>query len=401
MRNLWIALLAALGILGVAFACSSSSKDRPDPEGSSPDTGSSSPTTPDSAIADGASPLPPSDGGNLPPATTAEIHFLGRFDTRDPAGPRTSWAGAQIRTRFSGTGATLRIKEVGAYGFNDQFDVSIDGAPPTVIKTKDDVESYPLATGLPDGEHDLVITKRTEPIVGSFQFLGIDTTEGRPLVPTPAPYTRWIEFIGDSITCGYGVLGTSSGCPFSADTESESLAYGALTAAALNAGHTAISWSGIGVYRDSSGSTTDPMPVRYQRVLPQDPESTWDFHLAPDIVVINLGTNDYSYSHPEPGDAYRTAMTDFTAMLRAKHPKAHIVVSVSAMMSGPRRAQKRAALRAVVEARQSAGDDRISLFEFDEQASADGYGCGYHPNQTTQRKGAEKLVAYIRALTGW
>lgn len=408
MRHGSIALLAALGLSGTLVACSTKSKDKADPDDSSLADSSTSPTPSGSSSSDtdgSSSTPPPSDGGNTPPVTTAAVHFLGRFDTRDPAGPRASWPGSQIRARFSGTGATLRIREKGANGFNDQLDVSIDGAAPTLVKTKDDVESYPIASGLSDGEHDVVVTKRTETIVGSFQFLGIDSTEGRPLVPTPAPSSRWIEFVGDSITCGYGVLGTTGLCSFDANTESEPLAYGALTAAALNAGHTAISWSGMGIYRDSQGGTTDQMPVRYLRALPQDPESTWDFHIVPDVVVINLGTNDYTKG--DPGEPYRKAMTDFTAMLRTKYPKAYIVVSVSSMMTDggfvgiKGRSAVKTALGAVVEARKSAGDDRISFFEFDEQAGGDGYGCGFHPNQTTQKKGAEKLAAYLRTLTGW
>lgn len=413
MRYGSIALLVALGISGTLVACSSKSKVEPDGDDTSAD-GSTSPTPSGSSSTDpdGSSTTPPpSDGGTTPPATMATVHFLGRFDTRDSAGPRASWPGSQIRARFSGTGATLRIREKGANGFNDQLDVSIDGAAPTLVKTKDAVESYPIASGLSDGEHDVVITKRTETLVGTIQFLGIDATEGRPLVPTPAPSSRWIEFVGDSITCGYGVLGASTSCSFTADTESEPLAYGALTAAALNAGHTAIAWSGMGIYRDSGGGTNDQMPVRYTRALPQDPESTWDFHIVPDVVVINLGTNDYTQG--DPGQPYKTALTDFTSMLRTKYPQAYIVVTLSAMMTDdgglgglfPKgikgRAAAKTAQQAVVDARKSAGDDRISFFEFDEQAAADGYGCGYHPNQTSQKKGAEKLAAHIRSLTGW
>jgi len=337
------------------------------------------------------------------------MHFLGRFDSRDPAGPRFAWPGSEVRTRFSGTGATLRIRETGGKNTNDQLEVRIDGGEPFVIKTKNDVEKYELAKGLPDAEHDVVIIKRTEHILGNIQLLGIDSAEGRPLVPTPEPYTRWIEFVGDSITCGFGVLGANKHCSFTADTEREPDAYGALTATALDAGHISVAWSGIGVYRNSDGSTQGGMRERYGLSLPGDPASTWDFSIKPDVVVVNLGTNDYTKG--DPGQPYQDAMIELTTTIRGKYPEAHIIVSVSSMMEDgggflspnftKSRSEQRTALQAVVDARKAAGDARISMFEFDAQLASDGYGCGAHPNVTTQRKGAEKLAAYIRPLTGW
>ena len=81
-------------------------------------------------------------------------------------------------------------------------------------------------------------------------FKGFTVTNGA-LVPTPPPFTRKLEFIGDSITCGFGNEGPGPNCPFTADTENESLAYGTLTAQALNAEHHTIAWSGIGMVRHS------------------------------------------------------------------------------------------------------------------------------------------------------
>jgi lysophospholipase L1-like esterase len=330
------------------------------------------------------------------------IHLIGRFDTRDPNGPRFGWPGSQIRARFSGTGATLRLRDSGA----DQLSVSIDGAPPFVIKTSTGSEVYSLATGLVDGEHDVVITKRTETFVGTAQLLDIRSTEGRPLVPTPRPLPRHIELIGDSITCGYGIHGANGSCSFSADTEDASASYAQLTATALQATHAAIAWSGIGVYRDYNGSTTDQMPVRFLRTLGDDASSRWDFSVVPDVVVVSLGTNDFARG--DPGPAFETAYERFLADVRSKYPTAPILVALSPMLTASfpgamsTRTTAAARLEAVVAARASAGDAKVSYFEFDEQnGAADGYGCGYHPGLTTHQKMSAKLVEAIKSVTGW
>lgn len=380
--------------LGVIAAC----HDDANSDGSPPAQQSSS-------VDDASGPKPApqpladaSNGDDVDEGPKAEMHFIGRFDNRDPLGPRFSWAGSRIRTRFDGTGVAIKLSEISGNGDPDRLDVSIDGAPSTLLVTTSGITTYPLASGLSDGEHDLEITKRTEPSVGTLQLLALESTEKRPLVPTSAPAKRFIEFIGDSITCGYGVLGTSP-CTFTASTEDESVAYGARTAAALDADHAAISWSGIGVWRDYSGSTVDQMPTRFLRTLPADSTSVWDFEYVPDVVVVNLGTNDFAKS--DPGASYQTAMTNFVTLLRSKYPSAPIILTVSSMMAGDHRASERALLQAVIAARAQAGDSNVSFFEFDQQLDADGYGCDYHPNVTTQQKGATKLADYIRSITGW
>jgi lysophospholipase L1-like esterase len=382
----------AVAVVGVAVACREAStvettppQAMPTPSANDGVDASSDAGTPEAEEKDAAATSGPKSA----------LHFTGRFDMRDSAGPRFSWPGTKIRTRFSGTGATIRLNGTG----NDQLDVSVDGKPPTVLKTTPGTGSYSLVSDLPDGEHDLVVTKRTEPLVGQLQLISIESTEKRALIPTAATEPkRFIEFVGDSITCGYGVLGASP-CKFTPDTEDEQVAYGALTASLVGADHAAISWSGIGAYRDFGGSTNEQMPTRFGYALADDPTSTWDFSYTPDVVVVNLGTNDFAAG--DPGMPYQNAMTSFATLLRSKYPTAHIVLTVSAMLSGDRRTGAETALRAVVAKRTKAGDKRITFFEFDAQLAGDGLGCDGHPNRTTSQKSAEKLATYLRSLTGW
>lgn len=392
--------LAALSVCASCTSCSNSKEsvvESPAPSGPTPSSTASGTTSATSKSSDGA------DGGATTPTKPGPggksiYHFTGRFDTRDPAGPRFAWSATRVRTRFSGTGVTIKLRETPRDTATDQLDVAIDGAKPTVLKTTSGVKTYTVATGLADGEHDLVLTKRTEAMVGTLQLLAVESTEKRPLIATDATQTRLIEYIGDSITCGFGVLGTMP-CNFSSDTESELSAYGGLAAASLSAEHATLCYSGMGLYRNNLNDTADQMPTRYLRALPDDADSTWNFSYTPDVIVVNLGTNDYGQG--DPGTPYRDAMASFTKLLRSKYANAQIVLSVSTEMADAGRTSMTKALKDVVATRTGAGDTKIGFFAFDQELKADGFGCELHPSLTTQQKSADKLATHLRSLMGW
>ena len=117
-----------------------------------------------------------------------------------------------------------------------------------------------------------------------------------------------IEFVGDSITCGYGVDDENYEHHFSTKTEDVTKAYAYKAAEALNADYSMVAISGYGII---SGYTEGDEPIPEQTIpqyydtlgfsyggfgasKPQDIK--WDFtKRQPDIIVINLGTNDSSY----------------------------------------------------------------------------------------------------------
>jgi lysophospholipase L1-like esterase len=328
--------------------------------------------------------------GDAPPPIVEPVHLIGRFDAEQ----RFAWPGTQIATRFAGTSIDLELSDTGA---SDYFDITLDGTT-TVLQTMAGPHVYPLATGLAEGEHDLVVTRRTEAFWGTSTFHGFP---GATLVPTPRP-ARLIELIGDSITCGYGVLGIGPTCPFAADTEAETHAWGTYAAAALEAGHVSIAYSGIGMARNGDGSTTETMPARYLRTLADDPSTAWGFTYTPDVIVIDLGTNDFATG--DPGTAFRDAYVAFVRDLRARFPSAWIVLATSPMLGDgfPQGEMHRTLARAHLDAiAATLADARVQVVEIAEQLAADGYGCDYHPSELTDRKMAEALVAAIRPLTGW
>ncbi len=326
------------------------------------------------------------DGGG---GERALVHFIGRFEVAGDDDARFAWPGSAIAARFDGTDLTVDSED----GGESWFEVYVDGLASDFFRTMAGRHSYAVATGLPSGEHAVVVARRTESFFGETRFRGFT---GSPLVESEGP-TRFIELVGDSITCGYGVLGDGPSCGFTAHTEAETHAWGALAARDLDAGHASIAYSGKGVYRNNGGDTNEPMPEIFGRTFADAPGSAWGFSgYTPDAVVVNLGTNDFSGG--DPGGAFVDAMETFVADLRGHYPDAWILLATSPMLGGADHVAHRGYLDTVVE---RAGDARVVVVEIAEQDSSDGYGCDYHPNETTQRKMADALVAELRARLGW
>lgn len=153
------------------------------------------------------------------------------------------------------------------------------------------------------------------------------------IVPTQEKYLK-IEFIGDSITCGYGIDEENERGYFSASTENFTKTYAYLTAEKLDADYSAVCFSGYGVYSGytSNGvrNSQDIVPLYYDKAcfLYGGREPYWDFgEFQSDIIVINLGTNDASYCGRSVGgrQEFTRRYTDFIKQVRMYNPYAYIM----------------------------------------------------------------------------
>lgn len=332
-----------------------------------------------------------------PNPTNPGVLLIGRFDTSDPAGPKSAWSCSAIKANFRGTGISVNLKSAG----DNWFNVILDGSVlPQVNVTAGASSPVKLASGLTNGTHTIELVRRTEAWVGEVQFLGFNVTDGNLLAP-PAPASRRIEFIGDSITCGYGNEGTSQYQSFTTKNENAYLAYGAMTARLLNADPVTVCWSGKGVIRNYGGDTTDPMPSVYSRILPYSATPAWDASKwIPQAVVINLGTNDFSIGTPDK-TAFTTTYSAFVGKIRNQYPDAHIYCAIGPMLSGDALINARDFINTVVSQKKSSGDLKIHYVEFPVQDGANGYGEDWHPSVKTHQLMANQLAAAIRKDLDW
>ena len=238
------------------------------------------------------------------------------------------------------------------------------------------------------------------------------TSEGGVIKPTPEKKHR-IEFIGDSITCGYGIDDENINGGFKNSTEDGSKTYAYKTAQNLDADYSIVSVSGIGVISNysSAGVKNDEnvMPKYYDKIAyswgafgdwTSPAKTDWDFaKFQPEAVVINLGTNDSSYvAHDATREAeFVDAYVAFIKQIREKNPDATIFCTLGIMGADlyPQIEQ------AVAEYTAQTGDKNVTSMQFDSQQMSDGICVDWHPSEKTNTKAAEKLSAYMKEVMGW
>ncbi|HEY8464020.1 MAG TPA: cellulose binding domain-containing protein [Bacillota bacterium] len=333
----------------------------------------------------------------LPATPNSNALLIGRFDTSDPAGPKFAWSATTIKAKFEGTGIGVNLKSGGDNWFNVIIDNEVK-APVNITSTTQ--MPVILATGLAPGTHTVELVKRTEAWVGEVQFLGFSIENGKLLTPPAASACR-IEFIGDSITCGYGNEGTSQYQNFTTKNENAYLAYGSIAARELGADQITVAWSGKGVVRNYGGDTNETLPELYSRILPYNTSLTWDSsQWIPQVVVINLGTNDFSSGAPEKNQ-FVTTYSNFVKKIRSQYSQAHIYCAVGPMLGGDNLISARDYINTVVNTLRSAGDAKIHFIEFPMQDGSLGYGEDWHPSVSTHTQMAQQLVKQIKADLGW
>lgn len=225
--------------------------------------------------------------------------------------------------------------------------------------------------------------------------------------------THLIEFIGDSITCGYGVDGDPDKDKFTTSTEDCTKAYACVTAEKLDADYSLVSYSGHGILSGytSTGkqNKSDLVPSYYDLVGhsfatlsdgTKIQDDKWDFSKKPDLVVVNLGTNDSSYTASDNAKMreFASAYVEFLKQIREKNPDAPIICVLGTMGT----TLCDAVDLAVMDYKKETGDENIRFMRLTSQdPTADGIGIDWHPSAKTHEKTAEKLVALIQDWLKW
>jgi lysophospholipase L1-like esterase len=320
----------------------------------------------------------------------ARIHYTGRFDTSDPRAVRFDWSGSVVEFSFRGTGVDMVLEDS-----LNMFNVYVNGAPSSILAVSPGVDRYELARDLPFGEYTIRIVRRTEPLFGVSVFRGIVLEPGGELLSRPAAPAAWIEFVGDSITCGYGNEGDSPTCRFSRETENVERSFAAMTADAFSMGYAVVAWSGKGLvrnYGDTLLASDRPMPSFYGLTVANDTGSQWAFdEPAPALVVVNLGTNDVSTGlQPERG-VFIEAYLELLAGIRARRGDVPVIAISGPIMRDPAREFIAAA---VADARRS--DPFVHHVHIENTlVRPDDLGCDAHPNVAGHRKIADQLISAL------
>ncbi|RZM18878.1 MAG: GDSL family lipase, partial [Sphingomonas sp.] len=220
--------------------------------------------------------------------------------------------------------------------------VSVDGAPVAkLVKPKPGL--YRVA-GLAHGRHTIRVDVASESQSAPTVFGGFYAASGTRPLPAPSR-ARQIEFIGDSHTVGYGNISTRRDCTQDEvwATTDTAQAMPALTARRYGADYQVNAISGRGIVRNYDGMPADTLPVAYPFTLFDKATRYADPAWHPRLFVIALGTNDFT-TPLHPGEPWKTRdalhadyeqhYVDFVKRLRARDPKAHVVLWATDMADG-------------------------------------------------------------------
>ncbi|MFN8438221.1 MAG: polysaccharide deacetylase family protein [Cytophagales bacterium] len=348
-------------------------------------------------------------------ADDAKINYWGRVDFTNTKAPAFEFPGVTIKAKFTGTSIKATLNDFAAHGSSttNYYYKIIDGGTPVKFEALKGTNSYTLASGLTSTDtHTVEIIKLTEANVGRTAFLGFTLDAGASLVSFANPTCR-IEFIGNSITCGYGndtsIAAPPSGNPssgFTSKHENNYKAWGYVAARKLGMQYSAVSYSGRGLYRNNDASTAGVLPSIYDRIYPDNSSlPTWS-HTAYRLnyIVIDLGTNDF---YPDPTNplsqtAFESAYVNFVKKLKSYHPNASIILAVGVMMSDsyPAGANQWTRIRTYVKNAISTltteGYNNVYYFEMDPQSAP--YGEDWHPSAATHSTMGNNLATFISSL---
>jgi lysophospholipase L1-like esterase len=299
----------------------------------------------------------------------ANIKYFGRWTkTTVPYVP--NWAGAYLKTRFTGT--TVKLKQRGTI----EFWASIDGGAFVDFKNVSGTVNL-TPTKLASGTHSLVASYRQ--VAGSYTgdavFGGLVLDPGAHTV-APAVSGKLIEFVGDSITAG------------TTTTKLALTDYGWLVGQQLGVEHTQIAQGGACLVQTTA---CVGLSVRFLNTGAATGSPAWNFATyQANAVVINLGTNDVGQSIHSP--QFQAAYTSFLQLVRSKYPNA----AIFALETLAKRYT--AQTQAAVAARNAAGDARVYFVDTEGWVPANGFSPdGLHPNDLGHQAIAAKLAPIIAA----
>jgi len=277
------------------------------------------------------------------------------------------------------------------------------------------------------GEHTVTFIKLSEAEQGSLRINEI-TADAKSIKPT-AEKKKKIEFIGDSITCAFGVDGGEED-HYHTSIQDGTKSYAYLTAKKFDADYSIVAHSGIAILSAVSftgertpDSTLPPVYDKLGLTFGNDffvlgpnefddgsyelQSTVWDDFgkYVPDLIVINLGTNDAFYFTSidaekvlEETEAFVQNYEDFLAQLRKLYPKTEILCTLGIMGQEAYPLVEQAVNNYI----ESTGDSHVNIFQFSVQdVEENGIGADTHPNAKSQLDAAHELIGAIEEFYEW
>ncbi|BCR36167.1 hypothetical protein MPAN_010600 [Mariniplasma anaerobium] len=186
------------------------------------------------------------------------------------------------------------------------------------------------------GDHEIKIIKRSEPEDGITSLVSLETNGSfNEIVDLESDAPHFL-IMGASGISGHGALGYP-GQPRTTENSSSLHSFGYLSASHFNGTYEFVSNSGWGLafgYNDTSGENNiykayDAIGIDSNQDII---DVTYDHQMIPDVIIINVGGNDYSavinrlsgFEKDQKIQEFKAMVAAFILKLREDAPEAHI-----------------------------------------------------------------------------
>ncbi len=331
-----------------------------------------------------------------------EVRYIGRYakttkENIDMMLFSNSCSGFEIGVDVDNSSNKLTYKLYGenVSQYNEQyFNVYIDDVFVKKYSISNETKEFVIFENIEVGKHTIRLNKLNETQFSKMALVSIDS-EGLSFYKTESKEKK-IEFYGDSITCGFGNLNK--------DMKDEELltytdgmqAYTQICADELGYESSVIGYSGIGLAM-SPNNQEKYLPDVYDTV---DGNIKWNFsNYTPDVVVINIGTNDTATYLGLHGDDKTKAYEDFfvaykelVLSLKNKYPKVKIVAAADMMI--PLASDFKTAIESVINYVHDNYEEFMYYIEFEPNAEG---GVG-HPSKDAHKLFGQQLAEFIKTI---
>lgn len=332
------------------------------------------------------------------------------------------WAGSGLELCFTGSEFHL-ILDVEFSRFEPWLAVEINQAPLLRMPLNRGQQDICLFRNMTPGVPKRIrIFKETQPIADDLNHsLRIKEIrwEGGTFLPLPDPHCR-LEFIGDSLTSGEGIVGAREETDWIPALFSASQSWAKQCADLMQADFRLISQSGWGVRSSWDNNPDHTLPSIYEKIcgpaLGQanralGAQDLNDFKSwQPDAIVINLGSNDAGAMENPPwhkpdgqvfqqtNDAqglslFKKAVVDFLKVLRKYNPSSKLVW-VYGMIDGPLRPQLENAVSCFC---RETGDQNAYYLSLP-SATDETMGSRSHPGPICHQAAAQVTANFLKTI---
>nr|WP_288978156.1 SGNH/GDSL hydrolase family protein [uncultured Blautia sp.] len=346
------------------------------------------------------------------------IEELGRIVTTEEGIPYLGWTNSGMRFSYTGSCLMAELEPICAVEGEDgrktwpYLAVFYDDRtePEFIFEVKDSKRAYLIFGSETSETHRITIRKVTENLKGKIGVKGFLGDGGIKKVPGTKKIQ--IEFIGDSITCGFGNMTDDRDRAFYAADENGWMSHAAVAGRILEAEVHMISCSGISLTAGIDKKSWDfqDMSTIYpytdcllQQYFGDEEMVPWDFASHPsDVIVVNLGTNDAAAINlcgdiRKGTDLFENEYYDFLELLRKKNGKdSWIICALGPLDYYLYDIIEKAANRYA----EDKDDNKIRCFKYMKVRAGEGYGACSHPSLATQKRMGQEIAEYIRTLTG-